>query len=102
MTCPRIRRSTSSSEGSSSSVAGSKSASSAATACRATSGAGTKFLRICLGSDLISAVTSSTRCPGISQRNAASSSWFRNSTGTSAVTPSDGLGGEPGATGWNS
>ncbi len=88
MTTPRIRRSTSSSDGSRASEAGSKSSARAATACRATSGAGTKFFRIALGSDLISAVTSSVRSPGISHLKRSGSSWFRNNTGTRTVTPS--------------
>ena len=51
-------------------------------------GAGTKFTRSCLGSDRISAVTSSCRNPGTCQVNGSGSTWFSVATGTSTVTPS--------------
>ncbi len=78
---PRRNRSSASSSGSSPGT-------DAARNSRATFGAGTKLTRSCLGSDRISATTSSSRSPGTCQEKASGSTRLRAVTGTSTVSPS--------------
>ena len=73
---------------SSASSSGSSPAGTAARNSRALLGAGTKLTRRFLGSDRISAVTSSSRRPGTFQLNWSASTRFRVATGTSIVRPS--------------
>ena len=55
---------------------------------RATSGAGTKYVRFALGSDRMSADMYSIRSPGTCHENACGSARSRSRSWNSAVTPS--------------
>ncbi len=60
-------------------------------AARAKSGAGTKLRRTAFGSDLIQAVTSSSRRPGICQSKPSAVTWLSTGSGMWTVTPSASL-----------